>query len=314
VQLWRFVNATAGSVGGGNNGAGVICQDLFQTAKFNFRQTAADGVQFSQKNYANQPFLTGKVPSAASCAGSNGLTLFAGNRADVLVQAPATTGTSAFVSNGRTRFFVKVEGTPLNQNPAFPPDWPKIPNYLEDLPKPGPNDVTNPNSPVKFQWEAGRTNPGRTSPAPGAPPHFMINGKQFGEMGEIVDQCMPLNGLQDWVLENHTNIVHPFHIHINPFQVIRIETPTGDGTYSSYAPADNWVWQDVIGIPPAIINGSTVTPGRITIRQTYLDFIGTFVLHCHILAHEDRGMMQLVRVVPAAAYPKGCQDAVPHHH
>ena len=33
----------------------------------------------------------------------------------------------------------------------------------------------------------------------------MINGKQFGETGEIVDQCMPQNGLQDWALENWTN-------------------------------------------------------------------------------------------------------------
>jgi hypothetical protein len=52
----------------------------------------------------------------------------------------------------------------------------------------------------------------------------------------------------------------------------------------------------------------------VRIRQTFVDFTGTFVLHCHILAHEDRGMMQLVRVVPAGNYPNGCQGTVPAHH
>ena len=149
----------------------------------------------------------------------------------------------------------------------------------------------------------------------------MINGKQFEETGPIIDQCMPLNGLQDWVLENWTSTSHPFHIHINPFQVLEIATPSQPDplkppTYKTYTPGSNFVWQDVIALPPAVISpdGKQITPGRVTIRQTYLDFIGTFVLHCHILAHEDRGMMQLVRVVPAASYPKACQGSIPHHH
>ena len=61
-------------------------------------------------------------------------------------------------------------------------------------------------------------------------------------------------------------------------------------------------------------DGKQIFPARVTIRQTYLDFIGTYVLHCHILAHEDRGMMQLVRVVPAKLYPHACQDYIPEHH
>jgi FtsP/CotA-like multicopper oxidase with cupredoxin domain len=148
----------------------------------------------------------------------------------------------------------------------------------------------------------------------------MINGKQFNQTGEIVDQCMPLDGLQDWVLENYTSLAHPFHIHINPFQVIRIDTPTDRDTYNVYSPPADFVWQDVVAIPGAkIIKNdkgqiTNVTPGRVVIRQTYLDFTGTYVLHCHILAHEDRGMMQLVRVVPAAQYPRSCQDHPPQHH
>jgi len=37
--------------------------------------------------------------------------------------------------------------------------------------------------------------------------------------------------------------------------------------------------------------------GSVTVRQRFVDFKGLFVLHCHVLVHEDIGMMQLVKVV-----------------
>jgi FtsP/CotA-like multicopper oxidase with cupredoxin domain len=312
VQLWRLVNATVG------NKAGITGNDLFAPRPgFKFKQTAQDGVQFSRDNYYLQPFLNAKT---ALSHVPGGLTLAGGNRADMLVQAPTTAGVYEFQSGGTTLFFVKVAGSAASlPNGAFPAkaQWAEMPRFLQDLRPPGPNDVKNPGSPVKFQWEAGRVNaaPDPTPPN-NNPPHFMINNKQFGETGEIVDQCMPLNGLQDWVLENWTSVAHPFHIHINPFQVVRIETPTAQNKYSIYKPTKDFIWQDVIAIPPAVIStdGKQITPGKIVIRQTYLDFTGTYVLHCHILAHEDRGMMQLVRVVPTGKYPAGCQEAVPDHH
>ena len=51
------------------------------------------------------------------------------------------------------------------------------------------------------------------------------------------------------------------------------------------------------------------------IRQVFNDFTGTYVLHCHILAHEDRGMMQLVRTVSENAdMDKACKlNGVEHH-
>lgn len=319
VQLWRFVNATEG------NKAGIIQNTLFQTKGFTFKQTAQDGVQFSPDNYKNQPFFNPKAPNGMV---PGGLTLAAGNRADLLVLAPTTATATPipFVSGAAILFYVQVIGDPVKPPPdPFPTTWAEMPKYLNDLPPPGLNDVMNPNSPVKFQWEDGRTAIGLN--VDGFPPHFMINNKQFGETGEVVDQCMPLNGLQDWVLENYTSVAHPFHIHINPFQIIRIDTPTGRNQYSQYVPPSNFVWQDVVAIPPAVITAITlpntqppvqqvtnITPGRVRIRQTYLDFTGTYVLHCHILAHEDRGMMQLVRVVPVKDYPKRCQNNVPAHH
>jgi FtsP/CotA-like multicopper oxidase with cupredoxin domain len=307
VQLWRFVNATEGNL------AGVIDGALFQTPGFTFKQTAKDGVQFSPDNYKNQPFLNAAAPNGMV---PNGLTLAAGNRADLLVQAPATASENPipFQSGGATLFYVKVQGDPVSlPNGAFPPTWAEMPKFLLDLPKPAPSDSPNPDSPVKFQWEKDRPGPGLNKDK--LPPHFMINGRQFNETGPHVDQCMPQDGLQDWVLENYTTgVAHPFHIHINPFQVIRIETPD-EPEKQPYAPENNFVWQDVIAIPAAhITDDGTVIPGRVIIRQRYPDFTGTFVLHCHILAHEDRGMMQLVRIVPRAQYRSGCQAHIPEHH
>jgi FtsP/CotA-like multicopper oxidase with cupredoxin domain len=317
IQLWRLVNATEGN-GPGVINAGSSATAMFQTQGFTFRQTAQDGVQLSKANYRNQPFLN---PNAPNGQVPGGVTLAGGNRVDFLVLAPTKTGVTAFknIKGGATLFFVNVTGAPMPAgSPSFPNDWPDVPEFLKDLPAPPVSDTPNV---LQFQWDSGRAGPGRNTT--GFPPHFMINGKQFGEMGETVDQCMPLDGLQDWILENWTNVIaHPFHIHINPFQVIQIDTPTANTdptkypTYTTYAPKDNYVWQDVIAIPPAVISkdGTTIAPGRVRIRHKFLDFAGTFVLHCHILAHEDRGMMQLVRVVRAEDYPNGCQNNIPDHH
>jgi FtsP/CotA-like multicopper oxidase with cupredoxin domain len=313
VQMWRIVNATVGDTFEPN------IQTLegvppLQSVGFAFRQTAQDGVQFSPANYGSQPYLTGKVPG--------GMVLSSGNRVDLLAQAPSQPGVY-IVSNYQgagsapnTILYIKVTGTPVTPpNDAFPQQsaWAAMPKYLQDLPAPTSADIPNPGSPVRFQqWP-------NNDPVTGLP-HFMINNKQFEETGPIIDQCMPLNGLQDWVLENWTtSAAHPFHIHVNPFQVVEIDTPVPNqpNTWTKYTPASDYIWQDVIAIPLASViqgaSGPIITPGRITIRQTYLDFLGTFVLHCHILPHEDRGMMQLVRIVSSEQYPRACQGNIPQH-
>jgi FtsP/CotA-like multicopper oxidase with cupredoxin domain len=43
--------------------------------------------------------------------------------------------------------------------------------------------------------------------------------------------------------------------------------------------------------------GPDFAPGSVTLRTRYEDFVGLFVLHCHLLDHEDLGMMQLIEVV-----------------
>ena len=53
-------------------------------------------------------------------------------------------------------------------------------------------------------------------------------------------------------------------------------------------------WADTIPLPNL---GSPGAPTSITFRSRFVDFKGAYVLHCHMLVHEDMGMMQLVEVV-----------------
>jgi FtsP/CotA-like multicopper oxidase with cupredoxin domain len=106
---------------------------------------------------------------------------------------------------------------------------------------------------------------------------FMINGKQFDP--NRVDQTVKLGTVEEWTIRNDTEELHPFHIHVNDFQVISIN---GE-------PYEANGLQDTIPLP---------LKGEVVIRIPFRDFTGKFVYHCHILNHEDNGMMGLVEVVP----------------
>jgi FtsP/CotA-like multicopper oxidase with cupredoxin domain len=106
--------------------------------------------------------------------------------------------------------------------------------------------------------------------------HFLIDGKTFDH--DRVDQTVQLGATEEWVINNASDEWHPFHIHINDFQVVAVNGEP----YEAYS------WEDTRGLPP---NGS------ITMRSRFLDFTGKYVYHCHILFHEDMGMMGIVEVV-----------------
>jgi len=65
------------------------------------------------------------------------------------------------------------------------------------------------------------------------------------------------------------------------------------------------VWWDVFPIPAGIQapNNGPLIPGYFKMRSRFVDYPGYYVLHCHILAHEDRGMMTTVHVMPLKDRP-----------
>jgi suppressor of ftsI len=105
---------------------------------------------------------------------------------------------------------------------------------------------------------------------------FTINGKVFDP--NRVDARVKIGTVEEWVLKNISTEDHPFHIHTNDFQVIEI-----DGK-----PVPFHGYQDIVRIP---------RHGSVTIRLKARTFPGKAVFHCHILFHEDHGMMGVVQWV-----------------
>lgn len=99
--------------------------------------------------------------------------------------------------------------------------------------------------------------------------------------------------VEDWKIENRTHEVHEFHIHQIHFQVIAVnDVPI---------PPDKRQWYDTYQVPYLPENGYT-GKGKwpsITVRMDFRGaVVGEFVYHCHILDHEDGGMMANILVLP----------------
>ncbi len=105
---------------------------------------------------------------------------------------------------------------------------------------------------------------------------FWIDHQIFD--GDRDDQTVQLNTTEEWVIRNATANWHPFHIHVNDYQVVAV-----NGT-----PVPLRYHEDTTPVPPF---------GEIAMRTRYLDFPGRWVYHCHILLHEDKGMMGTVRAL-----------------
>jgi FtsP/CotA-like multicopper oxidase with cupredoxin domain len=96
--------------------------------------------------------------------------------------------------------------------------------------------------------------------------------------------------VEEWTIENDTDEVHVFHIHQIHFVVEDV-----NGTAN---PVPHWV--DNIDVPPMGhgVRGS-LHPSTVRVLMDFRDPIirGTFYYHCHILDHEDNGMMAKIQVI-----------------
>jgi FtsP/CotA-like multicopper oxidase with cupredoxin domain len=135
---------------------------------------------------------------------------------------------------------------------------------------------------------------------PGKRNYFQINYEAFDPNHA---RKVALDTIEQWSLstvgdptENNgiPPLPHVFHIHINPFQMER-QGPGG---------AKETVWKDTVLVPAG---------QQLNVYTQYKDYIGAFVMHCHILDHEDLGMMEVVEVVsPEGAQP--LRAVMGHHH
>ncbi|SEL42915.1 Multicopper oxidase with three cupredoxin domains (includes cell division protein FtsP and spore coat protein CotA) [Stigmatella aurantiaca] len=109
------------------------------------------------------------------------------------------------------------------------------------------------------------------------PVKYMINGKAFSP--DNPPRKLTLGAVEEWRVSSSPLTSHIFHIHVNPFQIV-----TADG---------KGIWRDTLFVKA---NQS------VKLRTRYQRYVGKFVTHCHILDHEDQGMMEVLEIVhPGAA-------------
>ena len=101
---------------------------------------------------------------------------------------------------------------------------------------------------------------------------FTMDGRPFDPAR--IDTKVRTGTVEEWTLTNTSPMDHPIHLHVWPMQVMGI---TG-------AP----VWRDVVNVPAR---------SSVRVRIPFEDFSGRTVYHCHILDHEDAGMMAVVDAV-----------------
>ena len=103
---------------------------------------------------------------------------------------------------------------------------------------------------------------------------FGFDGREFDHFR--VDQQLNLGTVEEWTIANATPMDHPFHLHVWPMQLVEAPYMNPNG-----APD----WRDVVIVPAG---------AQVRVRVPIADFGGRTVYHCHILDHEDQGMMAIV--------------------
>ncbi len=107
----------------------------------------------------------------------------------------------------------------------------------------------------------------------GAGMTFGFNGQEFD--ADRTDQDPAAGSVEEWTILNTTPMDHPFHLHVWPMQVVGAN---GSAVSEPY-------WRDVVQVPAGESR---------TMRIAFDTFTGRTVYHCHILDHEDAGMMGVV--------------------
>ncbi|MCM0019621.1 MAG: multicopper oxidase domain-containing protein [Tagaea sp.] len=225
------------------------------------------------------------IPGVVATNTAPQFTLAPANRAEFLIKGndrpgiyrilQTPQGEQFLYSAGKVVAEIEVTNSP-NRNMALPTALPTITRYYPLI---KPDEVKRIR---KFQFSGGF--PGVLNPEVGI--DFKINNKLYDETA--VPTVVYLNDVEEWHLivgdakEGGTE-GHPFHIHLNGFEVIAVgDTRQPPGTIL-----------DTVWIPQNTV---------VKVRMRFKEFTGKSVFHCHILPHEDTGMMQNFLVLRRGAH------------
>lgn len=207
------------------------------------------------------------------------LVLAPGNRTDVVIQ-PADRGRFVLVADPYDRGSGMMGGTRSSTGPvtlatlvADGPSatTPALPATLPAEPAAAPATARRSTT---FQMGMGGMGGGAMGNGPG-PMAVAIDGRTFDPARD--DQIVTAGTVEEWTVFNSGPLAHPFHLHIWPFTV----TAASDGRPTTGVP------QDVVLVPAG---------GWVRLRIPFTTYTGRSVYHCHILDHEDAGMMATIVV------------------
>ncbi|CAH0177584.1 MULTISPECIES: multicopper oxidase family protein [unclassified Arthrobacter] len=209
------------------------------------------------------------------------LLLAPGNRADVLVTAAAGDATlrAAYYNRGGMAGMMGPAGPAPNGGQGTA-DIVLATLSVSGAPAPAPPAVPTQPAPADLRNAVVAAHRQLTFAAGGmgmgmGMMSFTINGREFN--ASRTDTTAAAQTVEEWTLINPSPMDHPFHLHVWPMQIIEARGTTPD------AP----LWRDVVNVP---------ANGQVKVRINFKDFAGRSVYHCHILDHEDQGMMGVIEV------------------
>jgi blue copper oxidase len=249
------------------------------TADMQFYQIASDG------GLLNTPLLTTRVRLAP------------GERAEVLLDLSLMNGQTFYLMCYGSELPMGVQGGPTMPMPPWAPPMDSPLNGVDynimqiNVVAPTTSPVTTiPSTLVtNVPYLEGSANAFReirftADSAMVMDGPFYFNDSTFNMMR--IDYTIPLNSVEVWKLVNETMVAHPFHIHDVQFFILDrngiAPTPEEAGR------------KDVVFVLP----GDTVR--FITKFENFADTVVPYMFHCHILMHEDDGMMGQFIVHPSA--------------
>lgn len=274
-QLWRVLNASAITY--------LNLQVLYGDSPQQLGVVALDGVPINENGMSGNRILW-----------ENHLGVPPGGRIEFILKGPAEGVKGSLVTRG-------VNTGPGGENDPSRPlativgsdHAPEPQSVLSTSPEPLP--------PATSTW-LGNVKPVRTRRLyfseklqnpndPNGPTTFFITvegqtPKVFDPNSGIPDIVAQQGDVEDWIIENRTQELHDFHIHQIHFMLL--------DWYG--LPVNEPFLRDTINVP--FWDGKSQVYPMVKVRMDFRDpnTVGTFVYHCHLLEHEDGGMMGLIRV------------------
>ena len=289
-QLWRILNASAITY--------LDLRILFNGVPQPLGQVSLDGVPVDQSVSSNH----GEAPAAG--ADKNGIVwqqhidLPPGGRADFVFQGPPTGVYGNLITHA-------VDTGPAGENDPIRP----LANIVAKADAPEPRSILpTTNAAVATQSVASQLSnikPTRTRklyfserPSDPANPNsrtvFMltVDGQKeepYDPAATAPNIIVKQGDVEDWVIENRSLELHAFHIHQLHFLL----------TDLNGAPVQDGFLRDTVNV--GFWDGKNAVYPSVRLRMDFRNpkIVGTFVYHCHLLEHEDGGMMGTIRVITA---------------